>query len=108
MRLHLNRFLWGERHSVTAEPVEAQNSSSKIRPLDFGSRPLHSGTKCTEGGGEGVQVAVSVSTLRQAQGTDDRWLPAGHSVSEPVEASRRRRVCSTRAIDNGVEPSDYF
>jgi len=57
MRLHLNRFLWGARHSVTAEPVEVQNSSSKIRPLDFG------------GGGEGVQVAVSVSTLRQAQGT---------------------------------------
>ncbi len=84
MRLRLNRFLWGARHSVTAEPVEAQNSSSKIRPLDFGSRPLHSGTKCTEGGGEGVQVAVSVSNLRQAQDTKKQRtladVPPGREV----------------------------
>ena len=90
MRLRLNRFLWGARHSVTAEPVEAQNSSSKIRPLDFG------------GGGEGVQVAVSVSTLRQAQGTDDRWLPAGHSVSEPVEAQQSPALRQAQGTDSPV------
>ena len=91
-------------------PAEAQNSSSKIRPLDFGSRPLHSGTKCAEGGGEGVPVAEPVEatvtepvearqapTLRQAQGTDDRWLPAGHSVSEPVEARQAQGADSPLA-----------
>ena len=45
--------------------VEALNSSHKIRPLDFG------------GGGEGAQVAVTQSALRQAQGTKKQRTLAG-------------------------------
>jgi len=57
----------------------ALNSSHKIRTLDFGSRPLHSGTKCTEGGREGVPETAPVAALRQGQGS-------GSPLAEPVEA----------------------
>ncbi|MHB0967752.1 MAG: ferrous iron transport protein B [Bellilinea sp.] len=71
----------------TIREKAALNSSHKIRTLNFGSRPLHSGTKCTEGGREGVPEPVEAtvtepiearpaSALRQAQGAGVEALAA--------------------------------
>ncbi|MHB0989200.1 MAG: FeoA family protein [Bellilinea sp.] len=72
-----------------AEPVEAQNSSHKIRTSDFG------------GGGEGVPVSTPVgapaAALRQAQG-------AGGPVAEPVEA---RGSAEAQNSSHKIRTSDF-
>ena len=46
--------------------------------------------------------ARKAPALRQAQGTDDRWLPAGHSVSEPVEAQQSPALRQAQGTDSPV------
>ena len=57
-------------------PAEAQNSSPKIRTSDFGSRPLHSGTKCAEGGGEGVSIFAPIIAPPSAKPVEARQAQA--------------------------------
>ncbi|MHB8113012.1 MAG: FeoA family protein, partial [Bellilinea sp.] len=61
-----------------SEPVEARQAQGADSPL---AEPVEATVT------EPIEAQQSPA-LRQAQGTDDRWLPAGYSVSEPVEAQQ--------------------
>ncbi len=74
----------------TIREKAALNSSHKIRTLDFGSRPLHSRTKCTEGGREGVLEPVEATVTEPIEARQDQALRqaqgAGAPLAELVEA----------------------